>query len=609
MNGGSGGGPAWRERWLLTVLRLDKGGATPAARHARATGAVAGTSVLQEKQRLEVDFVGVLDDGSEQQKRPAEPQQQLAGGLTAEQLPPAAPPTDAQRLQKWPQHCAIYNGVRFHSDVAAGMAWAFQEAGCEVSTYFHPEMLGMQRVMAPWFRGRHRDHKQLLADAAQYDAIVMVTFPEHRFMTQLSLLLGQHRPPPHQRLLLVTHNPGRLLDSCTVGSQEWLLDLLAEQAAEWGTAGGKAAGGAAGDAAGAAAAANGAQRAAGPATASSPRMQLLTLAPCVSNFTAAMLETWAAAWQTSSSSGGGVGGSSLSSSTGSSRPRAEVPWIAPLVPWAPHAVDWGREVATPERLQHLCIQGSIHPKRRDYAGAFAAAAHPAVLAQLRASNESLLLVGADTGAELDVPAALRPFVRILSGLRFQDYYRTLSSCRAILTAFGSDEYIVNKTSSTLAAALQVGAPVLTEDSVLAGYPYVSPEAAYSYRRGAASGPVPDPASLGAEAGGRVAALTKQEWHALRLRCKRGAAAAGRRRLHEAGQTGAGDTLAAASSTAGGNTADGSAADALPPPGSYAAALLAAFDDEANRAAHDAAWRAKQEVMQHNVQVAKQLLAA
>lgn len=45
----------------------------------------------------------------------------------------------------------------------------------------------------------------------------------------------------------------------------------------------------------------------------------------------------------------------------------------------------------------------------------------------------------------------------------------------------------------------------------------------------------------------------------------------------------------------------------PPAGSYAAALLQAFDDGASRAAHAAAWQAKEAAMQRNVETARQLL--
>lgn len=45
----------------------------------------------------------------------------------------------------------------------------------------------------------------------------------------------------------------------------------------------------------------------------------------------------------------------------------------------------------------------------------------------------------------------------------------------------------------------------------------------------------------------------------------------------------------------------------PPAGSYAAALLHAFDDGVAHAAHAAAWRAKQAAMQRNAEVARQVL--
>lgn len=84
-------------------------------------------------------------------------------------------------------------------------------------------------------------------------------------------------------------------------------------------------------------------------------------------------------------------------------------------------------------------QGGIDPIRRDYGSAFAAASHPAVLAQLERRGERLLLVGANRASELPVPDALQPFVERKSSLDFAAYYQLLSRCRAILTAFGSGE--------------------------------------------------------------------------------------------------------------------------------------------------------------------------
>jgi hypothetical protein len=136
------------------------------------------------------------------------------------------------------------------------------------------------------------------------------------------------------------------------------------------------------------------------------------------------------------------------------------------------------------------VQGHLEVSRRNYAGAFAAAAHPAVLAQLRAHNESLLLVGSlnNTRVLLPIPPELAPHVRLALDLDFQvgrdaereeawsthqglallaptspqrllplaprllaapppplpslqDFYDTLSRCRAILTAFSSGGWV------------------------------------------------------------------------------------------------------------------------------------------------------------------------
>lgn len=195
----------------------------------------------------------------------------------------------------------------------------------------------------------------------------MVTFPEHRFATQLALLLGQHRPPPRQRLLLVSHNPDKLLTGCAVGTQEWLLDLLAERAVRWGPADesqGQLAAGAPAAAAAVGGEGQAAARAAAPAadvgegrraaaTILSPHIQLLTLAPCVADFTAAMLEAWATARQPS-----GRGW----------QPRAEVPWIAPLMPWDARPGRQGGDAAAWQQPRHLCIQvgaplrpAALHP--------------------------------------------------------------------------------------------------------------------------------------------------------------------------------------------------------------------------------------------------------
>lgn len=155
-------------------------------------------------------------------------------------------------------------------------------------------------------------------------------------------------------------------------------------------------------------------------------------------------------------------------------------------------------------------------------------------------------------------------------------------------------------------------------SVLAAYSYLSPAAAYNYSRPGTSGP-PDPAAAGAAVGREAAARTAQQWQAFRGACRKsdsgmGAGQALRRLLAAAGsgkETSTGSSSSTGSvrsrSRAGLASAAGGTQE-LPPPGSYAAALLAAFEDDTNQAAHAAAWRVKHEVMRHNVQLARQFLA-
>jgi hypothetical protein len=69
----------------------------------------------------------------------------------------------------------------------------------------------------------------------------------------------------------------------------------------------------------------------------------------------------------------------------------------------------------------MCLQGTIEPFRRDYAAAFEAASHPAVLAQLRRRKEKLLLVGSERldAPPLACPEALQPYVHKHSNLEYK----------------------------------------------------------------------------------------------------------------------------------------------------------------------------------------------
>ncbi|KAL4422294.1 hypothetical protein ABPG75_008491 [Micractinium tetrahymenae] len=515
-------------------------------------------------------------------------------------------------------------------DVTAGLAWAFQEAGCETTVYMHLSLLGLQSVMASWFTGELRPRHKIDKDQQQYDVLVLVTFPEGPTQQDRQQRLLFNRPPG-QRILLGVHNPGWVFTAAWPGAPQ----LLAQLAFPRSPGGGGR---------------KGAQQQ--EQRLLPPPVQLLSLAPIGSAYAKSLFQSWLASARGWDPQLAGLKG------------RLDVPWIAPLVPWAPSDAaalggssgngSGGSGSSTAAGLtydgpvRHVCIQGSIHPKRRNYAGAFAAAAHPAVLAQLRARSESLLLVGNNRkNASLPVPPELRPYIQILSSLSYSDYYDTLSRCRAILTAFSTDQYLVNKTSSTLAAALLVGAPLLTEGRVLAAYEYVPEAAAFLYT------PLndtaqPDPAALAKAEAKRLSQWMRQ-WAAEQAKRREGAvmrrlgevlgsataerqgkeeeeedeeaarwlawAQAGRQGLRQRHQPRRqqreqedGEQPAPAGNAAAEPTLAGDAGlHDLPPPGSYAAAMLRAFDDGAARAAHSAAWRAKQALMRRNAETARQAL--
>lgn len=137
--------------------------------------------------------------------------------------------------------------------------------------------------------------------------------------------------------------------------------------------------------------------------------------------------------------------------------------------------------------------------------------------------------------------------------------------------------------------------------VLAAYPYVRREAAFTYDSGLEA---PNPAALGREAGrtGAPAMLAARIRASRQLLGTTGGSQEERRPGKQQQQQQRRGAVEAREASDTGEEGE------LPPAGSYAAALLAAFDDDAVRAARVAVAALKQELMQHNMEAARQLLA-
>ena len=259
---------------------------------------------------------------------------------------------------------AVYNGLPWHVDVMMGLAYAAQQAGCEPDVFFGapPRMApvandwGMRAVAAPWLPAAWRRPEDLAAQLADYQLVIFVTFPDVPDVNvpQLRALLEAREALPP-----AVRDAQRFL--LTVHNPDKL--ALPELGAAAMLGDGRWA----------------------------DALRFATIAPFVSTATEDVLRAL----------GVPVAGG------------APIPWIAPAfpLPTVP-AADAGAGGPA------LCIQGGISQKRRDYAGAFAAAEER--LPALRALNASLLLLGSpEPGEALEIPAALAGMVQILEKLPFQ----------------------------------------------------------------------------------------------------------------------------------------------------------------------------------------------
>ncbi|KAJ3288621.1 hypothetical protein HK104_008059 [Borealophlyctis nickersoniae] len=140
----------------------------------------------------------------------------------------------------------------------------------------------------------------------------------------------------------------------------------------------------------------------------------------------------------------------------------------------------GEHRADDHCFQRVAIQGLFEPGRRGYSSIFSA-----LSAKMSSSNASssniwqnfrLLLLG--SGARLKIPHELKPYVDIKNKLDYLPYYSTLHQNFALLPSFASDAYYTHKASSSVAAALITGVPLIGTERLLAAYAYLGSEALY-----------------------------------------------------------------------------------------------------------------------------------
>lgn len=258
-----------------------------------------------------------------------------------------------------PCRAAVVQHARHHMDVLAGFAYAFTAAGCEVDVALPAgPSTGIEGVISggAWFQGSVLSVPEFVERAADYSAVVLITYPPGRAADDLlAPVLAAHEGLEGEaraalRYVLVAHHPEAL-------AEPPYADLI--------------------------------RRAGAP-------LHIVSLAPFVAAGAAAAL------------AGAGLD------------PPPPAHWLSPLMPIAApggggaQLGGWAQRAEAPT----LCIQGNIDPSKRDYAAVFRALGPH--LPELEALGARLLLLGHRVpGAEVEVPEALAQRVEVLEELPFE----------------------------------------------------------------------------------------------------------------------------------------------------------------------------------------------
>lgn len=113
------------------------------------------------------------------------------------------------------------------------------------------------------------------------------------------------------------------------------------------------------------------------------------------------------------------------------------------------------------------LQGSISDRRRNYRDLLkgiidAGSSWP--------EGFSLTVLG---NGNVSIPAEAAGMLKLKPGAAYPEYYDTIQRSVGLLTAFASQIYFREKSSSTVAASLICGTPLLTESSTVKVYSYLS----------------------------------------------------------------------------------------------------------------------------------------
>ncbi|KAH7461660.1 hypothetical protein IWW34DRAFT_674530 [Fusarium oxysporum f. sp. albedinis] len=133
-----------------------------------------------------------------------------------------------------------------------------------------------------------------------------------------------------------------------------------------------------------------------------------------------------------------------------------------------------------EATLRFAMQGDLVVDRRpnrDYEGTFKR------FAKLYSTGQAIELHVVGNGDLLKVPDEAKDRIKFHRGLPYPEFYEVLHSATAMLPAFASHEYVESKASSTIAASLIVGSPLIADDGLLNAYRFLRRDDVYYRERG------------------------------------------------------------------------------------------------------------------------------
>jgi hypothetical protein len=321
------------------------------------------------------------------------------------------------------QRVVVFESTGFHDEVVAALVYAIaQQPATALTLYLKARRYGVDQLYSAFaphasiFPASHIRDLLYSPNSALPDLIVLAT-GERDFAYHSDVIHHLFTSSPHTRLLCVVHHAAKWEAShMPKGLMPFVLPWV-----------------------------------------EAARITFVTLAPHVADHLSTVaIPTWPGQVSTPGSTGTPV--------------QARVETWVPVFEVAPAGLA-AQQTSVGASETAFAIQGNFDPARRNY---------DRVLSRLRSDGKAagltLHLLGSGKGLEL--PQELEGRVVVDSTLDYLPYYATIARSVALVPSFATEAYYVERASSTVAASLIAGCPLVASRRLFATYTYLDESVAW-----------------------------------------------------------------------------------------------------------------------------------